>query len=140
MLSVVALGVHPWTRLVQLYLLAIMTLGLNYIRNMAAHHYRNESGMEMTYLEQLEDSVNIVGNPISTELFFPLGLRFHALHHLFPSLPYHNLGVAHRRMMAQLPADSPYRRTVYPTFWAVMRELWNDRSARQPAPRQAKAA
>ncbi len=140
MLIVVAVGFQPWTRIVQLYLLAVMTLGLNYIRNMAAHRYQNESGQEMTHLEQLEDSVNIIGNPVTTELFFPLGLRFHALHHLFPSLPYHNLRKAHQRMMAQLPADSPYRLTVYPTFWAVMRALWTDRSVREPAARSAQAA
>ena len=132
-LVALAIGFRPWTHVVHLYFLAMMTLGLNYIRNMAAHRYRNESGEEMSHIEQLEDSVNIVGNPITTELFFPLGLRYHALHHLFPSLPYHNLYEAHRRLMAQLPADSPYRKTVYPTFWAVMRDLWNDRSQRESA-------
>jgi hypothetical protein len=38
--------------------------------------------------------------------FFPLGLRYHALHHLFPSLPYHALGTAHRRLIVALPPDS----------------------------------
>jgi fatty acid desaturase len=123
--TVIVTGFRPWTYGLQLYLLALMTLGLNYIRNMVAHHYRN-TGEEMTFLEQLDDSVNISGGWIFTELFFPLGLRYHALHHLFPSLPYHNLYEAHRRLMAELPVDSPYRRTVYPSFWAVMRELWND--------------
>ena len=123
-------GLKPWTHGLQLYFLALMTLGLNYIRNMVAHHYRN-AGKEMTFLEQLDDSVNITGGPILTELFFPLGLRFHALHHLFPSLPYHNLGVAHRRLMAALPADSPYRRTVYRSFWSVIHELWNDPARRE---------
>jgi fatty acid desaturase len=130
--AVILTGFRPWTYGLQLYFLALMTLGLNYIRNMVAHHYRN-TGEEMTFLEQLDDSVNITGGPIFTELFFPLGLRYHALHHLFPSLPYHNLYEAHRRLMAELPADSPYRRTVYPSFWAVMRELWND-PARQCTP------
>lgn len=132
-------GLKPWTHALQLYSLALMTLGLNYIRNMVAHHYRN-SGEEMTFLEQLDDSVNITGGPIFTELFFPLGLRLHALHHLFPSLPYHNLGAAHRRLMAELPEDSPYRRTVYRSFWSVMRELWNDparRESRLEQPAQA---
>ena len=122
-------GFRPWTHGVQLYFLALMTLGLNYIRNMVAHHYRG-LGEEMTFLEQLDDSVNITGGPILTELFFPLGLRYHALHHLFPSLPYHNLGTAHRRLMAELPPDSPYRDSVYRSFWAVMRELWSDRAGR----------
>lgn len=133
-------GLKPWTHGLQLYFLALMTLGLNYIRNMVAHHYRNE-GDEMTFLEQLDDSVNISGDYVFTELFFPLGLRYHALHHLFPSLPYHNLYEAHRRLMAELPADSPYRRTVYRSFWSVMREFWNDpaRSEKEVI-REARAA
>lgn len=127
MLGAIAIGLHSPLRLVQLYMLAMLTLGLNYVRNMAAHHYRNASGEEMGYLDQLEDSVNITGGPIFTEIFFPLGLRFHALHHLFPALPYHNLGKAHRRLMAQLPPNTLYHQTVYPSFWTVMRELWTNR-------------
>ena len=127
MLGAVAIGFKSPMRLVQLYCLALLTLGLNYIRNMVAHHYRNVSGEEMGYLDQLEDSVNITGGPIFTELFFPLGLRYHALHHLFPALPYHNLGIAHRRLMAQLPPNTLYHQTVYPSFWSVMRVLWTER-------------
>jgi fatty acid desaturase len=130
--AAVAMGLHSPTRIVQLYCLAMLTLGLNYVRNMAAHHYRNASGEEMTYLDQLEDSVNITGGPIFTELFFPLGLRFHALHHLFPALPYHNLGKAHRRLIAELPPNTLYHQTVYPTFWSVMHELWTKRGERAP--------
>ncbi len=138
-LAMVALGFRSPMFVVQIYLLALMTLGLNYVRNMTAHHYRN-TGDEMSYLEQLEDSVNITGSPILTELFFPLGLRYHALHHLFPALPYHNLGIAHRRLMAQLPSDSVYRQTVYPSYWSVMRELWNDPRRKRIANQRAKAA
>lgn len=122
-------GPGPITRVVMLYMLAVMTLGLNYIRNMAAHHYRNVGG-EMSHLEQLEDSVNITGNPL-TELFFPLGLRYHALHHLFPSLPFHNLGRAHRKLMAELPPNSLYHQTVYPSYWSVMKQLISDARASQ---------
>ena len=138
--AVVGVGLYPWTRLVQMYALAVCVLGLNYIRNLVAHHYRN-TGEEMTHVEQLEDSVNIEGHWFWTELFFPLGLRYHALHHLFPALPYHNLGKAHRRLMAQLPADSAYRTTVYPSYWAVLRELWADtHTVQEPQPQPATAA
>jgi fatty acid desaturase len=123
--AMVAAGVNPPSHLFELYLLACVSLGLNYVRNVAAHRYRND-GAPMTYTEQLLDSVNITGHPLWTELLFPVGLRYHALHHIFPTLPYHNLGRAHRRLMAQLPADSPYRRTVYPSFSAAVRQLWND--------------
>jgi fatty acid desaturase len=122
----VAVGLTPWYRVPLLYLLAVCILGLNYVRNLVAHRYRG-NGDPMSHADQLLDSVNIeggrfLGGPI-TELFFPLGLRYHALHHLFPALPYHNLYAAHRRLMAELPANSAYRETVYPSFWAVVHEL-----------------
>jgi fatty acid desaturase len=128
LLVLVAIGVHEWTRVFQMYILSVSVLGLNYSRNLVAHHYRS-GGRQMTHLEQLLDSVNLGGRWFWTELFFPLGLRYHALHHLFPSLPFHNMGIAHRRLMTQLPADSPYRDTVYPSYWAVLRELWADTQA-----------
>lgn len=114
----------PW-RMIELYLLAVCSIGLNYVRNLAAHRYRN-TGEAMDYAHQLEDSINITGHPLWTELLFPVGLRYHALHHLFPTLPYHNLAVAHRRLMRELPPDSPYRRTVHPSFVSVLRQLWHD--------------
>jgi fatty acid desaturase len=124
---------------VQLYFIAMFVLGLNYVRNLVAHHYRN-TGNQMTHIEQLEDSVNIEGSWFWTELFFPLGLRYHALHHLFPSIPYYNLGRAHRRLMAHLPADSPYRDTVYPSYWSVVRELLSDvKASTAPAQRSTAA-
>ena len=58
-----------------------------------------------------------------------MGLRYHALHHLFPALPYHNMDEAHRRLMAGLPADASYRLTNRDSFFAAVRELWQ--SARQ---------
>jgi fatty acid desaturase len=135
MFAVVLVGIHSPTRIVQLYLLAVFSMLLNYLRNLVAHRYEN-SGGPMTHAQQLADSITITGHPIFTELFFPLGLRYHALHHLFPGIPYHNLGVAHRRLMAHLPADALYRRTVFPGYLAAAKTLWaNTRSVdhtRQP--------
>jgi fatty acid desaturase len=42
---------------------------------------------------------------------------------MFPGMPYHNLATAHSRLMTQLPADHPYRSSVYPSMWAVLKEL-----------------
>src|SRR5215475_11981315 len=99
------------------YCLSTYSLGLNWVRNLAAHRYANTGG-EMTFVEQVEESVNIVRNSLVTLLLFPVGLRYHGLHHLFPSLPYHALGKAHRRLMNALPEDSPYRRTCCPGSFA----------------------
>ena len=111
-----------------LYLLFIYAIGLNWLRTLAAHRYRN-SGREVTHSDQVLDSINITGHPLITELIFPVGLRYHALHHLLPSLPYHALGKAHTRLMAELPADSSYRGTNCPNTFAAIRQLWRDAKA-----------
>lgn len=112
------LGVHPWYNIFQLYLLGMCTLGMNGVRNLVAHRYLS-AGEHLSHDSQLRDSINVVGGWF-TELFFPVGLRFHALHHQFPALPYYNLGIAHRRLMATLPPDADYRQTVFKNFWTAL--------------------
>ncbi len=120
-------GVLPLKWLLQVYLTAVGVLMLNAIRTVGAHRYRF-TGHEVSFVDQLLDSVNYPNNWLLGELWAPVGLRYHALHHLFPSLPYHNLGRAHRRLMEQLPPDSPYRQTISPGLWAtvsqILREAW----------------
>jgi fatty acid desaturase len=116
-------GVLGWMVLVKAIALFGLTLGLNWVRNLAAHGYGNR-GERMTLPEQFSDSINIVGQTWLTVLMFPVGLRYHALHHLFPFLPYHNLGKAHARLLAELPADSPYRAVNHDNYFAVVAQLW----------------
>lgn len=120
------------------YALLAFTLGLNWVRNLSAHRYIN-SGERMTMAEQVAESINITGQTWLTVFMFPVGLRYHALHHMFPALPYHNLGEAHRRLMAGLPADALYRGCNRHSYFAAVRELWQ--SARQtPAGQSAMRA
>jgi fatty acid desaturase len=42
-------------------------------------------------------------------LWAPVGLRYHALHHYFPGIPYHHLGTAYRRLVEAMPPESEYR-------------------------------
>jgi hypothetical protein len=104
-------GVIPWKGLLQIFAVILFATAINYIRALGSHRYLND-GRRLSYLEQLLDSTTVPGHPLLTELWAPLGLRYHALHHVVPSLPYHNMGLAHRRLMALLPADSPYRATI----------------------------
>jgi fatty acid desaturase len=116
-------GNMPIGLLVQSYLTSALVLMINNVRTLGAHRYIN-GGQEMTFVEQLLDSVNYPQPSLLTPLWAPVGLRYHALHHLCPSLPYHAMGEAHRRLMAQLPPDSPYRQTNSPSLWASVRQLW----------------
>ncbi|MEX0867592.1 MAG: fatty acid desaturase [Pirellulales bacterium] len=117
-----ARGVLPADFPVRVYLIAVCILMFNHVRTLGAHRYMSRNG-EMTFEEQLLDSVNFPNSLWTAELWAPLGLRYHALHHLFPSLPYHNLGQAHARLMAELPADSPYRLTERPNLRTQLGEL-----------------
>lgn len=118
-LGLVMAGIIPVMVLVRLYLLFACVTTLSYARALANHLYVNE-GEPMSYIAQMLDSTTIPGRPIITELWAPLGQRYHALHHLVPSLPYHALGTAHRRLMAQLPDDSPYRETIRSGFFSAI--------------------
>jgi fatty acid desaturase len=127
-------GLIGWQVAVKAILLLGLTLGLNWVRNLAAHGYGNR-GQRMSLAEQFADSINITGQTWITLLLFPVGLRYHALHHLFPSLPYHNLGKAHARLLAQLPPGSPYHAVNHPSYFGAVARLW--RCAGATAPEQS---
>ncbi|RXF75711.1 fatty acid desaturase [Hansschlegelia zhihuaiae] len=95
---------------------------VNQIRTLVAHHWENE-GEEMTPTEQFLDTVNVPPPATLPMLWAPVGLRYHALHHLLPRLPYHNLGQAHARLMEMLPEGSPYAQGNSRGFWEVVVRL-----------------
>lgn len=119
-----AFGALPW-RLAGVWWAAWMVIGiLNMLRCVGATHRYRSTGEQMTLPEQLDDSVNVESRSLLTAIICPVGLRWHALHHLFPSLPYHALGMAHRRIMADLPSSSFYRATLVPSVWAGVAGIW----------------
>jgi fatty acid desaturase len=85
---------------------------LNQVRTLVAHLWEND-GEPMTVTAQYLDTVNVPPPALLPALWAPVGLRYHALHHLMPSLPYHALGEAHRRLTATLGAESPYHKGSY---------------------------
>ena len=105
----------------KMYLGWVLALILSVLKFYSGHRWLGDRA-PMTVLEQLRDTTTIPGGPW-TELWAPLGLRYHALHHLFPAMPYHSLGVAHRRLMRELPPDSPYHATIRSSLFGVLREL-----------------
>lgn len=116
----VVAGVNHWSRIPMLYALAVATVVLNQLRQLADHHFEGD-GSRVDMAAHILDSCNFTRNDPLTLLFFPFSIRYHALHHLFPSLPYHNLGRAHAHLVRTLPADSPYLQLDRPGWWSVAR-------------------
>lgn len=107
--SVAVLGWKPLLTYAAIH--SAMTV-INQLRTLVAHLWENE-GDAMTVTAQYLDSVNVPPPGFLPALWAPVGLRYHALHHLLPSVPYHALGKAHARLMATMDADSSYRKGNY---------------------------
>lgn len=103
----------------KIYLVFSIWMVINQLRTIAAHKYQSD-GLAGDNSFQLQDT-NTFDRGWTTSLWAPVGLRYHALHHLLPSLPYHNLETAHRRIICALPADSPYNQTIKKS---LLHALW----------------
>lgn len=113
-LILVALGLAPVRSLVVWLTVLVFISFLNTVRVLGAHEYETD-GTPRTRQGQLHDSIDTPGGPW-TELWAPVGLRYHALHHYFPGIPYHNLGAAYRRIIETVPGDAVYLESTSPSL------------------------
>lgn len=113
---------HSWRPLIIALAVIALTAVLNQIRTLVAHLWENE-GEAMTVTGQYLDSVNVPPPALLAPLWAPVGLRYHALHHLLPSMPYHSLGEAHRRLAAHLGDGSTYDKAAYPGLLPLVGRL-----------------
>jgi fatty acid desaturase len=131
-----AFGVLPGAALASWYAVTTIAASVNVVRTLASHRYdhdwpHEQSPSTLTMTEQLLDSCTLrpgagFAGTIAVawrELWAPVGLRYHALHHWIPSLPYHNLGRAHRLLLVQLGTTTPYVDTQYPAMNAILADL-----------------
>lgn len=95
------------------------TAVLNQLRTLVAHLWEND-GEPMTVTAQYLDSVNVPPPGVMAEIWAPVGLRYHALHHLMPSMPYHSLPEAHRRLRAALGAGTTFDGANHPGMWNLV--------------------
>jgi len=102
-------GELSWHWLAVWYATYSAVLLVNRVRMLAAHQFALTGG-PTDHLGQFADSIDTPSGWWA-ELWAPLGMRYHALHHLFPNLPFHNMRRAYRRLVGGLPADSFYHRS-----------------------------
>jgi fatty acid desaturase len=110
LMTMTATGIIPLRAFLIFLGIASGVMFLNQIRTLVAHLWEND-GEPMTVTAQYLDSVNVPPPATLPALWAPVGLRYHALHHLLPGLPYHALGEAHRRITGALGGESPYFRS-----------------------------
>lgn len=121
-IAMVVTGVIPLKMLAIILAVVAVTTVTNQIRTLVAHLWENE-GEPMTVTAQYLDSVNVPPPAMLPALWAPVGLRYHALHHLLPSVPYHNLAAAHRRLIATLETESPYHKGNYKGLFGLVGKI-----------------
>src|SRR4029077_20399328 len=126
-------GVIPW-HMVALALAMWSAISvLNICRTMVTHHYANDTGEPLEVVAQVLDSASVPPPALLPMLWAPVGLRYHALHHLLPSVPYHNLGEAHRRLCKELDERSVYHHSTYRHLTALVARLARSTMGRRTA-------
>ena len=85
LLAMVAAGVVPLRDFLIFLAVASGVMFLNQVRTLVAHLWEND-GDPMSVTAQFLDSVNVPPPATLPALWAPVGLRYHALHHLLPGL------------------------------------------------------
>ncbi len=125
-ITLVVLNILPVAVLAVWYAVAVVIFFLNSLRTLAAHAYRNPGDQLMSRSDEFLDSVNVPGIAFVSALWAPVGLRFHATHHLFPSMPYHELEKLHKTLVRELSDNSTYLSASRKSLFDALARLWQE--------------
>ena len=114
-------GKLPWRFFAVWFGVSSLVSFINTLRTLGAHAYES-TGEPLDREGQLRDSIDTPG-AVWTELWAPVGLRYHALHHYFPGIPYHNLPAAWQRLSDAMPEDSVYQKVQSSSLPFSLQEL-----------------
>ena len=129
--ALIARGALPARALAVWVIVMLIASTLNTVRVLGAHEYETD-GRARSREGQLGDSIDTPGGPW-TEAWAPVGLRYHALHHYFPGIPYHNLGAAYRRIVAANPRNAPYMESTSASLKQSLQALYMKAKRRSAA-------
>jgi fatty acid desaturase len=117
-----ARGAAPARALAVWLTISALVSFVNTMRTLGAHEYESE-GDPLDRAGQVADSIDTPG-AFWTELWAPVGLRYHALHHYFPGIPYHSLPAAWKRLSEALPPDALFNTVQSPSLAHSLRTLY----------------
>jgi fatty acid desaturase len=127
LISLTVADVLPLRFFTVVYLMMFFASSINMIRASVNHGHIHDD-IHKTSQTMISDSYNVTRDTIWNWIWSPLETKYHALHHLAPSLPYHSYREAHSRALATLPASHPYHRSSFLTYpEAFERLVWNCR-------------
>ena len=122
LITLVATGIIPLRAFLIALAIHAGVVVINQFRTLVAHLWEND-GEVMTVTGQYLDSVNVPPPAFLPALWAPVGLRYHALHHLVPSVPYHSLPEVHRQLAAKFGDGSNYAKANYPNLRGLIIRL-----------------
>lgn len=115
-------GIVPFSAVLRYWAILSLAMTLNSVRTVISHRFGLVG--PVSWEEQALDSINLDRPSLVTTLLAPVGMRYHAVHHMFPRIPYHELKAAHERLMREFGVQSEYASLSYSSAFAALADLW----------------
>src|SRR5262249_36653701 len=120
-----AVGLLPTQAVLVAWAALSIAAAITDLRGEILHRF-NDEGSFGTLARQVRDSINVPHTGLLSALVLPVGIGYHALHHLDMVLPYHAMPEAHERIMKAFPGSLYHRATVSDIGAAVMLAMSDD--------------